>query len=128
MKTGYMEYDTTTEGSVENAEIAAGDIFVVGNDCGVYNIIFKKPLLNIGHEVCGAVYIHAPNCTLGKDGKYIVHSTNENRTAIAYRQLCDLAKVSYDTNCCDLFKALSKTLYPNGCKPSPNRVKRRKEK
>lgn len=128
MKTGYMEYDTTTYGNVEIAEIAAGDIFVVSNDCGIYNVIFKKPLLNIENEVCGAVYVHAPNCTLGKDGKYIAHGADESRTAIAYRHLCDLAKVSYDTNCCDLFKALSKTLYPNGCKPSPNRVKRRKEK
>lgn len=106
MKTGYMEYDSTTEGSAEIAEIAAGDIFVVSNDCGVYNIIFKKPLLNIENEVCGAVYVHAPNCTLRKDGKYIAHGADESRTARAYRQLCDLAKVSYDTNCYDLFKAL----------------------
>ena len=28
MKTGYMEYDSTTEGSAEIAEIAAGDIFL----------------------------------------------------------------------------------------------------
>ena len=56
-----MEYDTTTYGSVEVAEIAAGDIFVVRNDCGIYNIIFKKPLLNTENEVCGTVYVYAPN-------------------------------------------------------------------
>lgn len=33
MKTGYMEYDTTTYGSAEIVEIAAGGIFVVSNDC-----------------------------------------------------------------------------------------------
>ena len=44
MKTGYMEYDTTTYGNVEIAEIVAGDIFVVSNDCGIYNIIFKLSL------------------------------------------------------------------------------------
>ena len=106
MKTEYMEYDSTTEGSAEIAEFAVGDMFVVGNNCGVYNIIFKKPLLNIENKVCGAVYVHAPNCTLRKDGKYIAHGADESRTAIAYRQLCDLAKLSYDTNCYDLFKAL----------------------
>ena len=37
MKTGDVEYDTTT-----------ADIFVVSNDCGIYNIIFKKPFLNVG--------------------------------------------------------------------------------
>ena len=47
MKTGYMEYDTTTEGTIEIAEIATGEIFAVSNDCGIYNVIFKKPLLNI---------------------------------------------------------------------------------
>ncbi len=106
MKTGYMEYDRTTEGGAEIAEIAVGDTFVVGDNCGAYNVIFKKPLLNNENEVCGFVYVHAPNCTLRKDGKYIAHGADESRTAIAYRQLCDLAKVSYDTNCYDLFKAL----------------------
>lgn len=128
MKTGYMEYDTTTEGSVEIAEIAAGDIFVVSNDCGVYNIIFKKPLLNIKNEVCGTIYIHAPNCTLGKDGKYIVHGADESRTSIAYRQLCDLAKVPHDTSCYDLFKALNTVLYQDGYKSNPNRAERRGKK
>ena len=124
MKTGYMEYDTTTYGNVEIAEIAAGEIFAVSNDCGIYNIIFKKPLLNIKNEVCGDVYIHAPNCTLDDNGEYIAHGADESRTAIAYRQLCDLAKVPHDTSCYDLFKALNKTLYP----ASPNRAERRKEK
>ena len=124
MKTGYMEYDTTTEGTIEIVESASGDIFAVSNDCGIYNIIFKKPLLNIKNEVCGDVYIHAPNCTLDDNGKYIVHGTDESRTTIAYRQLCDLAKVPHDTSCYDLFKALNKTLYP----ASPNRAERRKEK
>lgn len=36
--------------------------------------------------------------------------------------------VDYEDLFYDLFKALSKTPYPNGCKPSPNRAKRRKEK
>ena len=107
MKTGYMEYDSTTEGIIEISEIAVGDIFVVSNDCGIYNIIFKKPLLNIENKVCGAVYVHAPNCTLDKDGKYIVHGADESRTTIAYHQLCDLAKVPYNTSCCNLFKALN---------------------
>ena len=128
MKMGYMEYDTTTYGSVEVAEIAAGDIFVVRNDCGIYNIIFKKPLLNTENEVCGSVYIHAPNCTLGKDGKYIAHGADESRTTIAYHQLCDLAKVSYDTSCGDLFKALNAVLYPDGYKSNPNRAESRGKK
>ena len=45
METGYMKYDTTTYGDVEITEIAAGDIFVVSNDCGIYNVIFKKTTL-----------------------------------------------------------------------------------
>ena len=45
MKTGYMKYDITTYGNVEIAEIAAWDIFAVSNDCGIYNIIFKKTTL-----------------------------------------------------------------------------------
>lgn len=43
MKTGCMEYDTVTE---FETEVDAGDIFVVGSDGGIYNIIFKKQLLN----------------------------------------------------------------------------------
>ena len=128
MKMGYMEYDTTTYGNVEIAEIAAGDIFVVRNDCGIYNIIFKKPLLNTENEVCGSVYIHAPNCTLGKDGKYIAHGADESRTTMAYHQLCDLAHVSYNTSCYDLFKALNTVLYPDGYKSNPNRAERRGKK
>lgn len=124
MKIGYMEYDSTTEGSVESTDIAVGDIFVVGNNCGVYNIIFKKPLLNNENEVCGVVYIHAPNCTLDKDGKYIVYGADENRTTIAYHQLCDLAHVPYDTSCFDLFKALNTVLYPDGYKSNSNRAER----
>lgn len=127
MKTGYMEYDTTTYGNVEITEIAAGDIFVVSNDCGTYNIIFKKPLLNIENEVCGAVYVHAPNCTLDKDGKYIANRADENRTTIAYHQFCDLAHVPYDTSCYDLFKALNTVLYSDGYKSNPNRAERRKK-
>ena len=127
MKTGYMEYYTTTYGSVEIAEIAAEDIFVVSNDCGIYNIVFKKPLLNIENEVCGTVYVHAPNCTLDKDGKYIAHGVDESRTTIAYHQLCDLAHVPYDTSCYDLFKALNTVLYPDGYKSNPNRAERRKK-
>lgn len=128
MKMGYMEYDTTTYGSVEVPEIAAGDIFVVRNDCGIYNIIFKKPLLNTENEVCGSVYIHAPNCTLGKDGKYIAHGADESRTAIAYQQLCDLAKVPYNTSCSDLFKALNTVLYPDDYKSNSNQAERLRKK
>ena len=104
MKTGYIEYDTVTE---FETEIDVGDIFVVGHDCGIYNIIFKKQLLNKDNEICGDVYIHAPNCTLGKDGKYIAHGVDESRTTIAYHQLCDLAHVSYNTSYGELFKALN---------------------
>ena len=128
MKMGYMEYDTTTYGSVEVAEIAAGDIFVVRNDCGIYNIIFKKPLLNTENEVCGSVYIHAPNCTLDKDGKYIAHGVDESRITIAYHQLCDLAHVPYNTSCGELFKALNTVLYSDGYKSNPNRAERRGKK
>ena len=125
MKTGYIEYDTVTE---FETEIDTGDIFVVGSDCGIYNIIFKKPLLNTENEVCGDVYIHAPNCTLGKDGKYIAHGVDESRTTIAYHQLCDLAHVPYDTSCDDLFKALNTVLYSDGYKSNPNRAERRGKK
>ena len=128
MKTGYMEYDTTTEGTIEIVEIASGDIFVVSNDCGIYNVIFKKPLLNIKNEVCGDVYIHAPNCTLDDNGKYIAHGTDESRTTIAYHQLCDLAKVPHNTSCSDLFKALNTVLYLDGYKSNLNRTERREQK
>ena len=128
MKMGYMGYDTTTYGSVEVAEIAAGDIFEVRNDCGIYNIIFKKPLLNTENEVCGSVYIHAPNCTLDKDGKYIAHGVDESRITIAYHQLCDLAHVPYNTSCGELFKALNTVLYSDGYKSNPNRAERRGKK
>ena len=128
MKTGYMEYDTTTEGTIEIVESASGDIFAVSNDCGIYNIIFKKPLLNIKNEVCGDVYIHAPNCTLDDNGKYIAHGTDESRTTMAYHQLCDLAHVSYNTSCGELFKALNTVLYSDGYKSNPNRAERRGKK
>ena len=128
MKTGYMEYDTTTESTIEIVEIASGDIFAVSNDCGIYNIIFKKPLLNIKNEVCGDVYIHAPNCTLDDNGKYIAHGTDESRTTIAYHQLCDLAKVPHNTSCSDLFKALNTVLYLDGYKSNLNRTERREQK
>ena len=125
MKTEYMEYDTTTYGSVKIAEITPVDIFAGSNDSGIYNIIFKKPVLNIENEVCGTVYVHAPNCTLDKDGKYIAHGVDESRTTIAYHQLCDLAKVPYNTSCYDLFKALNTVLYPDSYKSNPNRAERR---
>ena len=128
MKAGYMEYDTTTEGTIEIVESASGDIFAVSNDCGIYNIIFKKPLLNIKNEVCGDVYIHAPDCTLDDNGKYIAHGTDESRTTIAYHQLCDLAKVPHNTSCYDLFKALNTVLYPDDYKSNPNRAERRGKK
>ena len=125
MKTGYIEYDTVTE---FETEIDTGDIFVVSTDCGIYNIIFKKQLLNKDNEICGDVYIHAPNCTLGKNGKYIAHGADESRTTIAYHQLCDLAHVPYDTSCYDLFKALNTVLYPDDYKSNPNRAERRGKK
>ena len=125
MKTGYIEYDTVTE---FETEIDAGDIFVIGSDCGIYNIIFKKQLLNKDNEICGDVYIHAPNCTLDKDGKYIAHGADESRTTIAYHQLCDLAKVPYNTSCYDLFKSLNTVLYSDGYKSNPNRAERRGKK
>ena len=125
MKTGYIEYDTVTE---FETKIDTGDIFVVGSDCGIYNIIFKKQLLNKDNKICGDVYIHAPNCTLGKDGKYIAHGVDESRTTIAYHQLCDLAHVPYNTSCGELFKALNTVLYPDGYKSNPNRAERREKK
>ncbi len=125
MKTGYIEYDTVTE---FETKIDAGDIFVVGSDGGIYNIIFKKQLLNKDNEICGSVYIHAPSCTLNKDGKYIVHGVDENRTTIAYHQLCDLAKVPYNTSCSDLFKALDTVLYPDDYKSNSNQAERLRKK
>lgn len=130
MKTGYMEYDTINESSIEIETnlIASGDIIVIKEDCGIYNIMFRKTLFNDKNKVCGNVYVHAPNCTLRDDGKYIAHAADESRTTIAYHQLCDLAHVPYDASCCDLFKALNKTIYPDGYKPNPNRAERRGKK
>ena len=130
MKTGYMEYDTINKSSteIETNLISSGDIIVIKEDCGIYNIMFRKPLLNDKNKVCGNVYVHAPNCTLKDDGKYIAHAADESRTTIAYHQLCDLAHVPYDVSCFDLFKALNKTIYPDGYKPNPNRAERRRKK
>ena len=130
MKTGYMEYDTINESSteIETNLIASGDIIVIKEDCGIYNIMFRKPLFNDKNKVCGNVYVHAPNCTLRYDGKYIVHAADESRTTIAYHQLCDLAHVPYDVSCGDLFKALNAVLYPDGYKSNPNRAERRGNK
>ena len=129
MKTGYMEYDTINESSteIETNLIASGDIIVIKEDCGIYNIMFRKPLFNDKNKVCGNVYVHAPNCTLRDDGKYIVHAADESRTTIAYHQFCDLAHVPYDTSCYDLFKALNTVLYSDGYKSNPNRAERRKK-
>ena len=130
MKIGYMEYDTINKSSteIETNLIASGDIIVIKEDCGIYNIMFRKPLFNDKNKVCGNVYVHAPNCTLRDDGKYIVHEADESRTTIAYHQLCDLAHVPYDTSCGELFKALNKTIYPDGYKSNPNRAERREKK
>lgn len=130
MKTGYMEYDTINESSteIETNLIASGDIIVIKEDCGIYNIMFGKPLFNDKNKVCGNVYVHAPNCTLRYEGKYIIHGADESRITIAYHQLCDLAHVPYDTSCCDLFKALNKTIYPDGYKSNLNRAERRGKK
>lgn len=116
-----MEYDGTFEDNIKIAKIADKNTIIVGNDCGIYNIIFRKPLLNIESKMCGTVYIHAPNCTLNEDGEYIAHGTDESRTAIAYHQLCDLAKVPHNTNCYDLFAVLGKVLYPNEYESKPIR-------
>lgn len=94
--------------------------------CGIYNVLFKKPVRNENGEVCGTLYIHAPTCTF-EHGKYLAHEADEDRTTIAYHQLCDLAKVPYDTQCYDLFKALGDVAYPDGYKPNPNRAERRGE-
>lgn len=130
MKTGYMEYDTINESSteIETNLIASGDIIVIKEDCGIYNIMFRKPLFNDKNKVCGNVYVHAPNCTLRYDGKYIIHGADESRITIAYHQLCDLAHVPYDVSCGDLFKALNAVLYPDGYKSNPNRAERRGNK
>ena len=130
MKTGYMEYDTINESSteIETNLIASGDIIVIKEDCGIYNIMFRKPLLNDKNKVCGNVYVHAPNCTLRDGGKYIIHGADESRTTIAYHQLCDLAKVPYNTSCGDLFKALNTVLCTDGYKSNPNRAERRGKK
>ena len=101
------------------------DSIIVQEDCGIYNVMFKKPLLNAENKVCGTVYVHAPNCTLD-NGKYIVYGADDSRTTIAYHQLCDLAKVPYNTSCYDLFKALNTVLYPDGYTSNPNRAERRK--
>lgn len=47
------------------------------------------------------------------------------RMKLDYHQLCDLAKVPYDTLCCDLYKALGDVVYPDGYKPNQNRAERR---
>ena len=96
------------------------DAIVIKDDYGIYNILFKKQLLDSEGEPCGNLYAHVPNCTLNDTGVYEAHFADEDRLSIAHHQLCDLAKVPYDTSCNDLFKALNKTLYPNGYKPSPN--------
>lgn len=124
MKIGYIEYDCVEDSDF--SKIESGDI-IVQEDCGIYNIIFRRPLLNTKNEVCGDVYVHTPNCTLDKDGKYIAHGADESRTTIAYHQLCDLAKVPYNTSCYDLFKALNTVLYPDSYKSNPNRAERREK-
>lgn len=126
MKTGYMEYDTINESSIEIETnlIASGDIIVIKEDCGIYNIMFRKSLLNDKNKVCGNVYVHAPNCTLRDDGKYIAHGADESRTTIAYHQFCDLAKVPYNTSCSDLFKALNTVLYSDDYKSNSNQAER----
>ena len=42
--------------------------------------------------------------------------------------LCDLAHVSYNTSCGELFKALNTVLYSDGYKSNPNRAERRGKK
>ena len=104
MKTGHMAYDMTTGGVVS---IDTEDAIIIKSDFGIYNVIAKKPMLGNDGEVCGTLYVHVPNCTL-ENGLYVMHPSNEDRTTIAYQQLCDLAHVPYKTSCCDLFKALNK--------------------
>ena len=79
---------------------------VIQENCGIYNILFKKPLLNSKGKHCGNLYIHVPNCTLNDKDAYKAHFSDENRSSIAYRQFCDLAKVPYNTSCYGLFKVL----------------------
>lgn len=93
--------------------------------CGIYNVLFKKPVRNENGEVCGTLYIHAPTCTF-EHGKYLAHEADEDRTTIAYHQLCDLAKVPHDTPFYDLTKALGDVMYPNGYQPNTNRAERRR--
>lgn len=123
MKTGHIEYDVTTDGVVS---IDIGDAIVIGSDCGIYNVIAKKPMLGNDDEVCGMLYVHVPNCTL-ENGVYIMQPADADRAAIAYHQLCDLAKVPYDTSFYDLFKALGDVVYPDGYKPNANRAERRRK-
>ena len=94
--------------------------------CGIYNVLFKKPVRNENGEVCGTLYIHAPTCTF-EHGKYLAHEADEDRTTIAYHQLCDLANVPHDTPFYDLTKALGDVMYSNGCQPNPNRAERRRK-
>lgn len=121
-QTGHMKWEATFE-YVANPD--SEEAIIVDSDCGIYNMIFKRPVLNNDGKVCGTLYVHAPNCTF-ENGKYIAHDADEDRTTIAYHQLCDLAKVPYDTPCYDLFKALGDVVYPNGCQPNPNRAERRR--
>lgn len=125
MKTGYMEYDVTFEGVV-SVDVDDVDAIIVNSDYGIYNILYKKQILNADGEVCGTLYIHTPNCTLG-NGTYIIHPVSKDRTTISYYQLYDLAKVTYNTSCFDLFKALGNVIYPDGYKPDPNRAERREK-
>ena len=124
MKTGHMAYDMTTDGMVS---IDTEDAIIIKSDSGIYNVIAKKPMLGNDGEVCGILYVHAPNCTL-ENGNYVMHPASEDRTTIAYHQLCDLAHLPYDTSCYDLFKALNKIMYSGGYKPNLNRVERRGKK
>lgn len=92
---------------------------IIQEDCGIYNIMFRKPLLDTENKVCGTVYVHAPNCTLD-NGKYIAHGVDESREIIGYHQLCNLAKVPYNTPMYDIFQALGPVFYPGGYKSNPN--------
>ena len=118
MKTGHMAYDMTMGGVVS---IDTEDAIIINSDSGIYNVIAKKPMLGNDGEVCGTLYVHAPNCTL-ENGNFVMHPANEDRTTITYHQLCDLAHVPYKTSCCDLFKALNKIMYSVGYKPNLNRA------
>ncbi len=119
---GYLKRDVTFEC---NTTLDAEGAIIVDSDCGIYNIIYKRPVLNADGKVCGSLYVHAPNCTF-ENGKYLVHPADENRTIIAYHQLCDLAKVPHGASCSDLFKALGDVLCPDGYKENPNREERRR--